>query len=88
MELVGVKEAIFVPWNMKDYQESLKNFDPLVKKKAIDIANALLAQGYSETKAIPIAKEQAKKWHADATEEEKQDFEDAPNPKKSDQHGT
>lgn len=73
---------------MKDYAESLKNFDPLVKKKAIDIANALLAQGYSETTAIHIATEQAKKWHADASEEEKQDFEDAPNPKKSDQHGT
>lgn len=75
-----------MPWNMFDYPESLKNFDPLVKKKAIDIANALLAQGYSDQKAIPIATEQAKKWHEQATNEEKQTFKDAPDPKKSDQH--
>ena len=75
-----------MPWNMKDYPESLKNFDPLVKKKAIDIANALLAQGYSEQKAIPIATEQAKKWHSDASEEERKDYKDAPDPKKTDQH--
>ncbi len=77
-----------MPWNMKDYPESLKNFDPLVKKKAIDIANALLAQGYSEQQAIPIATEQAKKWHEHASEEELQEFEDAPAPKKSDTHAT
>ncbi|STO08024.1 MULTISPECIES: hypothetical protein, partial [Exiguobacterium] len=77
-----------MPWNMKDYPESLKNFDPLVKKKAIDIANALLAQGYSPKKAIPIATEQAKKWHADASREEKQEFDDAPDPQKTDRHGT
>ncbi|WP_396128093.1 hypothetical protein [Exiguobacterium mexicanum] len=77
-----------MPWNMKDYPESLKNFDPLVKKKAIDIANALLAQGYSDQKAIPIATEQAKKWHEHASREEKAEFSAAPDPKKSDRHGT
>ncbi|TCI24704.1 MULTISPECIES: hypothetical protein [Exiguobacterium] len=77
-----------MPWNMKDYPESLKNFDPLVKKKAIDIANALIAQGYSDQKAIPIATEQAKKWHEHATNEERQDFKDAPDPQKSDRHGS
>ncbi|RHB51981.1 hypothetical protein [Exiguobacterium sp. AM39-5BH] len=77
-----------MPWNMKDYPESLKNFDPLVKKKAIDIANALLAQGYSDQKAIPIATEQAKKWHEHASKEEKAKFRAAPDPQKSDRHGT
>ena len=82
-----MKEEIYVPWNMRDYPQSLKNFDPLVKKKAIEIANALLAQGYSEQKAIPIATEQAKKWHHDASTKEKQAFDAAPDPKKSD-HAT
>ncbi len=77
-----------MPWNMKDYPQSLKNFDPLVKKKAIDIANALLAQGYSPKKAIPIATEQAKKWHAEASSEERKAFDDAPDPQKTDRHDT
>lgn len=36
-----------MPWNVRDYPASMKNLDPLVRKKAIDIANALLADGYS-----------------------------------------
>lgn len=34
-----------MPWNVRDYPASMKNLDPLVRKKAIDIANALLADG-------------------------------------------
>lgn len=75
-----------MPWNMQDYPESLKNFDPLIRKKAIDIANALLQQGYSDDRAIPIATEQAKKWHENASDKDKKEFEDAPNPKKTDKH--
>ncbi len=43
-----------MPWNVRDYPASMKNLDPLVRKKAIDIANALLADGYSDDRAIPI----------------------------------
>lgn len=48
-----------MPWNMKDYPASMKNLDPLVRKKAIDIANALLDDGYPDDRAIPIATSQA-----------------------------
>ncbi|SFG56748.1 Uncharacterized protein YdaT [Halobacillus alkaliphilus] len=59
-----------MPWNMNDYPSSLKNLDTPVKKKAIDIANAMLDEGYDEGRAIPIATEQAKEWYENATEDE------------------
>ena len=34
-----------MPWNMKDFPASMKNLDKLTRKKAIDIANALLDEG-------------------------------------------
>lgn len=30
-----------MPWNMNDYPTSMKNLAPLIRKKAIDIGNAL-----------------------------------------------
>lgn len=77
-----------MPWNMSDYPASMKNMDPLVRKKAIDIANALAAKGYEDSRAIPIAQEQAQDWHDSASEQEKQDFEQEPNPTKNDEHET
>ncbi len=59
-----------MPWNVNDYPVSMKNLDPLVRKKAISIANALLADGYDDDRAIPIATSQAEKWFDDATEDE------------------
>lgn len=75
-----------MPWDMNDYPASMKNMDKLVRKKAIDIGNALLDNGYSEDRAIPIAQEQAKEWAENASEKEKKDFEKETNPKKSDKH--
>lgn len=49
-----------MPWNMKDFPASMKNLDKLTRKKAIDIANALLDEGYPDNRAIPIAIDQAK----------------------------
>ena len=48
-----------MPWNMNDYPTSMKNLAPLIRKKAIDIGNALLADGYPDDRAIPIAISQA-----------------------------
>ncbi|MDQ0297995.1 uncharacterized protein YdaT [Salibacterium salarium] len=59
-----------MPWTMNDYPSSLKNFDKPIRKKAIDIANAMLDEGYEEGQAIPIAIEQAKEWYDTATDEE------------------
>lgn len=51
-----------MPWNKADYPDSLKNFTAPVRNKAIDIANALLEEGYEEGRAISIATAQAKEW--------------------------
>jgi uncharacterized protein YdaT len=34
-----------MPWDKKNYPRSLKNFTPEVREKAVEIANALLAEG-------------------------------------------
>lgn len=49
-------------WSKNDYPESMKNLPQKTKDKAIEIANALLEEGYSEERAIPISISQAEKW--------------------------
>ncbi|MFP7233275.1 DUF2188 domain-containing protein [Bacillus subtilis] len=63
-----------MPWSMKDYPASLKNLEKPVKKKAIDIANAMIDEGYEEGRAIPIATSKAKEWAENAYKEEIDDF--------------
>ena len=75
-----------MPWDMKDYPDSMKNMDPLLRKKAIDIANALEAQGYDDGRSIPIAHTQAQEWFDNASEDDLKKFDNAPNPQKDDQH--
>lgn len=59
-----------MPWSMKDYPQSLKNLEEPVKKKAIEIANAMVDEGYEEGRAIPIATSQAKEWKENASKED------------------
>lgn len=63
-----------MPWTMYDYPDSWKNLDKLERKKAIDIGNALLKEGYKDSRAIPIATEQAKEWYKHASASEKEDL--------------
>ena len=49
-----------MPWNKNDYPDSMKNLDKDVREKAIEIANALLNEGYKDGKAISIAIDRAK----------------------------
>ncbi|MGN5883707.1 DUF2188 domain-containing protein [Staphylococcus simulans] len=65
-----------MPWTLDDYPNSWKNFEPLERKKAIDIGNALLKDGYDESTAIPIATKQAESWYQDATKKEREALED------------
>ncbi|MCC7206252.1 MAG: DUF2188 domain-containing protein [Anaerolineae bacterium] len=51
-----------MPWTDTNYPDSLKNFMAPVRRKAIEIANALLEDGYSEGRAIAIATAQAEEW--------------------------
>lgn len=75
-----------MPWDLDDYPDSFKNLDHVVKKKAIDIANALLDNGYEEGRAIPIATEQAKEWADNASDDEIRSFKYSDAPDKQDQH--
>jgi uncharacterized protein YdaT len=51
-----------MPWNERYYPGSMENLPPVVRSKAIEIANALLAEGYEEGMAIRIAIAKAKEW--------------------------
>ncbi|AIM25987.1 DUF2188 domain-containing protein [Melissococcus plutonius] len=75
-----------MPWDLNDYPRSFKNFDPLLRKKAIDIANALIEEGYPESHAIPIATAEAERWERDASTNKKEDFAKQPNPQKNSPH--
>lgn len=59
-----------MPWTKKDYPNSMKNLEENVRLKAIDILNAMLAEGYEEDNAIPISISQAKSWVEKASEKE------------------
>lgn len=76
-----------MPWDMNDYPSSWKNFEKSVRKKAIEIGNAMLDEGYSEGRAIPIATEKAKEWHENASSEEVEDFLEEGNTQKRSEEG-
>jgi uncharacterized protein YdaT len=54
-----------MPWTKGDYPPSMKNFEPRLRGKAVEIANALMGEGYDEARAIAIATSQAKEWVKD-----------------------
>lgn len=56
-----------MPFDRRDYPVSMKNLDKEVRDKAIDIANAMIEEGYDDDNAIPIAISQAKDWATDAS---------------------
>lgn len=84
--IISVERVRHMPWNMQDYPASFKNFETLERKKMIDIANALLANGYDEDRAIPIAIAEGKKWFAKATDKELKELKAEANPSKRDKH--
>ena len=49
-----------MPWDETYYPRSMRNLPPEVRLKAVEIANALLEEGYDEGKAIRIAIAKAK----------------------------
>lgn len=59
-----------MPWSLNDYPASMRNLEHATKKKAIDIANAMVDEGHDEGRAIPIAMEQAKEWERNASQNE------------------
>ena len=57
-------ESRAMPWDETYYPRSMRNLPLEVRLKAIEIANALLEEGYDEGKAIRIAIAKAKEWAA------------------------
>jgi uncharacterized protein YdaT len=53
-----------MPWDEVRYPAAMKRLPPLVRAKAIEIANALLAEGCDEGMAIRVAIAKAKEWAA------------------------
>lgn len=76
-----------MPWDMNDYPSSMKNLKHAVRKKAIDIANSMIDEGYDENRAIPIATQQAKEWYENASKDEIKEFEKKGNPKERSEEG-
>jgi uncharacterized protein YdaT len=59
-----------MPWNEDHFPLSMKHLPPVVRAKAIAMANALLAGGMDEGTAIRIAIARARAWvqhHPDLT---------------------
>lgn len=52
-----------MPWTKNNYPVSMKNLPELVRSKAIEIANALMAENkMEEGRIIATAISRAKKW--------------------------
>jgi len=51
-----------MPWTMKQYPLSMKHLTPKTRKKAIEIANALLEDHVEERIAIATGIKNAKAW--------------------------
>lgn len=51
-----------MPWSEDRYPPSMRHLSPVARAKAIEIANALLAEGMEEGQAIRIAIARAEQW--------------------------
>ena len=53
-----------MPWSEQRYPPAMANLPPIVRAKAIEIANALLDEGHGEGQSIRIGIAKAKEWAA------------------------
>jgi uncharacterized protein YdaT len=53
-----------MPWSEDYYPPAMARLEPAVRSKAIEIANALLAEGHNEGFCIRVAIARAKQWAA------------------------
>lgn len=51
-----------MPWTPERYPASMRHLAPVVRAKAVEIANALLEEGLDEGLAIRIAIAKARQW--------------------------
>lgn len=64
-------------WTLDNFPAAINHLTPLTRKKALAIANALVAQGFQEKLALSIASSQAKQWYREATVQERRRFDQA-----------
>lgn len=55
-----------MPWTSERYPVSMRRLPLKVRLKAIEIANALLKEGFDDGKAIRIAIAKARQWASHA----------------------
>lgn len=53
-----------MPWTSERYPPAMRNLPPVLRLKAIAIANALLAEGMDDGQAIRIGMARARRWGA------------------------
>jgi uncharacterized protein YdaT len=51
-----------MPWDEAYYPPAMRRLPALIRAKAIEIANAMLAEGHDEGMAIRVAIAKAKSW--------------------------
>ncbi|HXJ81487.1 MAG TPA: hypothetical protein VMS64_22755 [Candidatus Methylomirabilis sp.] len=51
-----------MPWNDEYYPPAMEHLSPIVRAKAIEIANALLEEGHDEGFCIRVAIARAHEW--------------------------
>lgn len=51
-----------MPWTLDDYPASMRRLSKVTRAKAVEIANALLAEHMDEGRAIRIAIARAEQW--------------------------
>jgi len=51
-----------MPWNESYFPPAMMHLHPVVRAKAIEIANALLEEGHNEGFAIRVGIARAKEW--------------------------
>jgi uncharacterized protein YdaT len=51
-----------VPWTELDYPAAMRHLPPAIRRKAIEIANALLDAGHDDGFAIRVGIARAKHW--------------------------
>lgn len=49
-------------WTFENFGADLKDLNPLVRKKALEIANQLMDEGHTEGEAIKKAIKKAEEW--------------------------
>ena len=53
-------------WTFKNFGDDLKNLNPQVRKKALEIANRLMEEGdYTKGEAMKKAVKEAQEWFLD-----------------------